>query len=70
MGAAEIIQLLALVQAMTPVLQSAANGIKQLTGEDVDIENMSIADLNELKSRLENTHPDNWPTFKFKSTNK
>ena len=70
MTAAQIIQLLAVVQAMTPVLVSVKDGIKELTGEDVDIENMTVAKLNALREELEATHPDLWPEYKFQSPNK
>lgn len=67
MTATELIQWLAVLQALTPVYVTVKNGIKDLTGEDVDVETMSVEDLTALKAELEKTAPENWPELKFQS---
>ena len=67
MTATQIVTVLTIVEALTPTLQLLSQGIKDMTGKDVDIESMTISELLELKSELEATHPDNWPDFKFKT---
>lgn len=67
MTATEIIQLLAVVQSLTPVI---SRFVKELTGEDIAVENLTVAELIAMKERLEVTDPNNWPEFKFQSPNK
>ncbi len=67
MTATQIITVISILEAMTPTLQLLAQGVRGLTDKEVNVEDMTIGELMELKRELEQTHPDNWPDFGFQT---
>ena len=62
----QVLQLLQILEAMAPVMIKVVKGIKDLAGEEVAIEDMTIAELLALKEQLLKLHPDTWPELVFK----
>lgn len=64
----QMIQILTAINALTPVLTDLMTQAKDILGEDVDFENMTLAELQQFRVKLEATSPENWPDLQFKSS--
>lgn len=67
MTAAQLLAILQVLSALTPTITLLADGVKDLTGKPVDVENMTVSELLALKDELALTDPATWPDLQFKS---
>lgn len=64
MGAAHILAILALVEALVPTINLIA---QELGKSEDEAKELTIQDLLDLRKRLEASDPTNWPDLQFKS---
>jgi len=64
MGAAHILAILAIVEALVPTINLVA---RELGKSEDEAKEMTIQDLLDLRRRLETSDPANWPELQFKS---
>jgi len=64
MGAAHILAILAIVEALVPTINLIA---KELGKSEEEAKTLTLQDLLDLRRRLEASNPANWPELQFKS---